>query len=56
MINRKGSANQKVDILSRCPVNTSGVGGTTVITDKPLLVPESWLDVGAMEIDCDEDY
>jgi hypothetical protein len=27
-----------------------------VISDKPLLGPEQWLEVGAMEIDNEEDY
>jgi len=54
IVYRKGSANQKADILSRCPAYTSRVRGTTAITTEPLLRPEQWLEVGAMEIEDDE--
>jgi hypothetical protein len=30
------------------------VGGTTAITTEPLLGPEQWLEIGAMEIEDDE--
>jgi len=52
---RKGSQNQKADILSRCQAYTSRKGGTTATTTEPLLGPEQWLEVGAMEIE-DEDF
>jgi len=51
---RKGSLNLKDDILSRCPVYNTGVGGTTAIVEKPMLGPDQWLEIGAMEIDDDE--
>jgi len=50
---RKGTGNQKADILSRCPAYTFRVGGTTAITTEPLLGPDQWLEVGAMEIEDD---
>jgi len=50
IIYRKGSLNQKADILFRCPVYTFGEGGTTVILEKAMLGPDQWLEVGAMEI------
>jgi len=37
---RKGSYNQKADILSRCPAYTSKQGGTTETTTEPLLGPD----------------
>jgi hypothetical protein len=42
--------NQKADILSRCPACTFREGGTTAISEKPMLGPDQWLEVGAMEI------
>jgi len=48
---RKGSANQKADILSRCPAFTSKEGGTTATGDRLLLRKEQWLEVGAMQLD-----
>jgi hypothetical protein len=50
IIYRKGSLNQKADILSRCPSYTYREGGTTVMTEKPMLGPNQWLEVEAMEI------
>jgi len=50
IIYRKGSLNQKADILSRCPAYTFREGGTTAIVEKPMLGPEQWLEIGAMEI------
>jgi len=55
IIYRKGSANQKADIHSRCPPYTSGVGSTTAVREKPLLGPEQWLEIEATEIE-DNDY
>lgn len=55
IIYRKGSANRKADILSWCPAYTSREGGTTAIMEKPLLGPEQWLEIGAMEIE-DDNY
>jgi len=40
IIYRKGSANQKSDIPSRCLSYTSREEGTTAIMEKPLLGPE----------------
>jgi len=51
---RKGSANQKADILSWCPAYTFRKGGTTAISTEPRLGPEQWLEVGAMEIENEE--
>jgi len=52
---RKGSANQKADILSWCPAFTSKEGGTTATGNQMLLRKEQWLEVGELQID-DEDY
>jgi len=46
----KGSLNQKADILSWCPAYTFREGGTTAIMEKPMLGPDQWLEIGAMEI------
>jgi hypothetical protein len=54
IVYRKGSQNLPADILSRCPADTSGVGGTTAMVEKPMLGPDQWLEIGAMEIDDDE--
>jgi len=54
IVYRKGSQILKADILSRCPAYTSGVGGTTAIVEKPMLGPDQWLEIRAMEIDDDE--
>ena len=48
---RKGSANQKADILSRCLAFTSREGGTTATGNKLLLRKEQWLEIGAMQLD-----
>jgi len=48
---RKGSANQKADIFSRCPAFTSGEGGTTAAENKMLLRKEQRLEIGAMQLD-----
>jgi hypothetical protein len=50
IINRKGSFNQKADILSRCPSYTFRDGGTTATSEKPMLGPDQWLEGAAMEI------
>ena len=50
IIYRKGSLNQTADIFSRCPAYTCRQGGTTAIMEKPMLGPEQWLKIGAMEI------
>ena len=52
---RKGSANQKADVLSRCPAFTSGEGGTSATGNKLLLRKEQWLEIGAMQLD-DNNY
>jgi len=49
-IYRKGSLNQHVGILSSCPAYTFREGGTTAIMETPMLGPEQWLEIGAMEI------
>jgi len=48
---RKGSANQKADILSRCPAFTSKKGGTTAVGNNLLLRKEQWLEIEAMQLD-----
>jgi hypothetical protein len=50
IIYRTGSPNQTADILCRCPVYTYREGGTTAISEKPMLGPDQSLEVGAMEI------
>jgi len=50
IIFRKRSLNQKVDILSTCPGYTFREGGTTAITEKPMLGPDQWFEIGAIEI------
>jgi hypothetical protein len=54
LLYRKGSSNAKADILSRCPEFTSRDGGTTSATNQTMLDKEQWLEVGAMELVCDE--
>jgi hypothetical protein len=54
IVYRKGSMNQKADILSRCPAYTFKEGGTTAISTEPLLGPDQWLEIGAMEIEDDD--
>jgi len=56
LLYRKGSSNAKADILSRCPEFTSNGGGTTSATSQSMLDKEQWLEVGAMEVDLDNDY
>jgi len=56
LLYRKGSSDAKADILSRCPEFTSKEGGTTSATSQSMLDKEQWLEVGAMEIDPDDDY
>jgi len=48
IVYKKGSQNLKADILSRYRAYTSGVGGTTVIVEKPKLGLDQWLEIGAM--------
>jgi hypothetical protein len=50
IIYRKGSLNQKADILSRYLAHTFREGGTTAISEKPMLGLDQGLEVGAMEI------
>jgi hypothetical protein len=54
LLYRKGSSNAQADILSRCPEFTSREGGTTSTTNQTMLDKEQWLEVGAMELVCDE--
>jgi len=42
IIYQKESVNVKVDILSRCPAYTVKKGGTTAISEKPMLRPKQW--------------
>ena len=53
---RKGTANAKADIVSRCPAFTSREGGTMSATNQPMLRKEQWLEVGAVQIDDDEEF
>jgi len=53
---RKGSANVKSDILSRCPAFTSREGGTTSATDQTMLDKSQWLEAGAISLDTSEEY
>jgi len=53
---RKGSANVKADILSRCPEFTSREGGTTSATQQTIVDKSEWLEVGAMELDANNEY
>jgi len=56
LLYHKGSSNARAAILSRCPVFTSEQGGTTSATNQTIFDKEKWLEVGAMEIDRDDDY
>ena len=47
---RKGSLNQKADIISRCLAYTIREGDTTANSEQPMLGPDQWLEVRAMEI------
>jgi len=51
-----GSSNAKADILSRCLAFTSKEGGTTSATNQTMLRKEQWLEVGAMELDLDDNF
>jgi len=53
---RKGSANVKADILSRCPEFTSREGGTTSATQQTIVDKRQWLEVGAMDLDANNEY
>jgi len=53
---RKGSANVKADILSRCPGFTSREGGTTSAIKQTMLDKSQWLEVGAMGLDTNDEY
>ena len=46
----KASLKEKVDILSRCLAYTFREGGTTAISEKPMLGPDQWLEIRAMKI------
>ena len=50
LLYRKGTANAKADILSRCPAFTSKEGSTTSATNQTMLDKSQWLEVGAMEL------
>jgi len=56
LLYRKGSSNAKADILSRCTEFISREGGTTSATGQSMLDQEQWLEVGAKEINLDNDY
>jgi len=53
---RKGSANLKADILSTCPEFTSREGGTTSATNQTMMDKSQWLEVGAMNLNINEEY
>jgi len=53
---RKGSANIKADTLSRCPAFTSREGGTTSTTNQTMLDKSQWLEVGAMDLNTNNEY
>jgi len=53
---RKGSANVKAETLSRCPAFTSREGGTTSTTNQTMLNKGQWLEVGAMDLDTNNEY
>jgi len=53
---RKGSANVKADILSRCPGFTSTEGSTTSATNQTILDQSQWLEIGAMDLDTNDEY
>ena len=53
---RKGSANVKADTLSRCPAFTSREGGTTSTTNQTMLDKSQWLEVGAMDLNTNNEY
>jgi len=52
----KGTANVKADILSRCPGFTAREGGTTSATNQTMLDKSQRLEVGAMDLDTNDDY
>src|SRR6202158_4436240 len=54
IVYRKGSANGKVDALSRCPEFISREGGTESTERKGLLGPELWINMGSMDIEDEE--
>jgi len=56
LLYRKGASNAKADILSRCTAFTSREGGTTSATNQTMLDKSQWLEVGAMELDLNNDY
>jgi len=51
---RKGTANAKADFLSRCLAFTSREGGTISATNQPMLRDKQWFEVGAMQLDDDD--
>jgi hypothetical protein len=51
----KGASNAQADILSRYPAFTSKEGGTTSATEHTMFDKEQWLEIGAMELNFDED-
>lgn len=52
---RKGSCILKADKVSRCLVFTFREGATTATRNQTLLRKEQWLEVGAMQIDEEEE-
>jgi hypothetical protein len=55
LLYRKGTSNAKADILSRCPVFTSTERDTTSAMGQTMLGKEELFEVGAMELDLDDD-
>ena len=55
IVYRKGSQNGKADALSRCPEFIAKEGGTTSTDNKPLLGPEYWTEIGALNLEEEEE-
>jgi hypothetical protein len=55
IVYRKGTENGKPDALSRCPELTAQEGGTTSTEKKPLLGPEFWTEIGALNLEEEND-
>jgi hypothetical protein len=55
IVYRKGTENGKADALSRCPEFTAREGGTTSTEKKPLLGPDFWAEIGALNLKDDDE-
>jgi hypothetical protein len=49
-IYRNGPLDQKADILSNCPAYTFREGNTTAILENPMLGPDRWFEIAAIQI------